>query len=69
MPKFTKQHYEMIADVLQNCKLHKDCEDIDEWHNGFASATHSIQGKFEKVFQQDNPNFKPEKFRDRVNGL
>lgn len=61
MPKFTKMHYEMVADVLINS--------YDPQQIGQSNLIEDLTEDFITMFKHDNPAFKPEKFRDRVNGL
>lgn len=55
MPKFTKQHYEIIAKIIRESGMtSEDCPD-DIAINNFLLA-------IEATFQKDNPNFNIEKF-------
>ena len=51
MPKFTKQHYEVVAITLK------------KWISEDRYNRASIKDELIKLFREDNSNFKPEKFR------
>ena len=52
MSKFQRRHYEAIAEVLGLM--------VDERIRNYCVA------HFIKMFERDNPNFKPDRFRARV---
>jgi hypothetical protein len=64
MPKFTKQHYEAIADVLAQqeniLKLNKEVTlqpTRAKWLEGYDAAIHDITLELGEMFGEDNPRF------------
>ena len=61
MPKFTKQHYEIVANIL-----HSELEFIPSSEKDSLRHFNNIKHKFETAFSADNIHFDISKFEKAI---